>query len=94
MPKRKCTFNDDLQAKYPMFQKRDDDNYSVYCGSCKSNFSIANKGKADWIWIGLYLDTEKHQRCIRDAASSSKVSSFFVPKFTKLMTKFPLLKEL
>lgn len=62
-----------------MLQKKDE--HTAYCPTCDVSFSLASKGKSD---IDQHLNSEKHRRRVRDSASSSKVPSFFAPKFTKL----------
>lgn len=81
MPKRKCHFNDELQKKFPMFKAAKIGN-EVFCPTCNSTFSIANKGKSD---LEQHLNTQKHQQKIRAAggAGCSKVTDFFVERFSK-----------
>lgn len=73
MPKRKCTFNDELQKKYPMFKKGKND-WDVECLICSSNISIANKGISD---ITDHLNTQKHKSNSKNQASTSSITTFF-----------------
>lgn len=73
MPKRKCTFNDELQKKYPMFKKGKND-WDVECLICSSNISIANKGISD---INDHLNTQKHKSNSKNQASTSSITTFF-----------------
>lgn len=73
MPKRKCTFNSDLQNKYPML-KRGKHDWEVVCTICSTNISIANKGVSD---INDHLNTQKHKSNSKGQASSSNISTFF-----------------
>lgn len=79
MPKRKCVFNPALQAEFSQI-KSTESNEIVFCKVCNSNFSIGNKGRSD---IVQHLSSQKHNKAIRSASGSSKVSDFLVPKFTK-----------
>lgn len=82
MPKRKCTFNEDLQKNYPMFkQKNVNERHIVFCPSCNSSFSVANKGKTD---LDQHLQTEKHKYNIQSGSSCKKVTEFLIPKHSKL----------
>lgn len=56
MPKRKCTFNDELQKRFPIFKKWKD--WEVFCTICDSKFSVANKGVTD---INEHIATLKHK---------------------------------
>ncbi|CAH1163556.1 unnamed protein product [Phaedon cochleariae] len=82
-PRRTCKFNKELQLKYPMFKptKTDADNSDVHCPTCKSIFSIANKGKCD---LDQHLNTMKHKKNIREAEVNNKVTDFLVPKYTNI----------
>lgn len=68
MPKRKCTFNDELQKKFPMFKKGKFD-WEVLCTICDSKISIANKGVTD---INEHIATLKHKMRFRSQAGTSK----------------------
>lgn len=73
MPKRKCTFNSELQNKYPML-KRGKYDWEVLCTICSTNISIANKGVSD---INDHLNTQKHKTNSKGQASSSNITTFF-----------------
>lgn len=68
MPKRKCTFNDELQKKFPVFKKEKFD-WEVLCTICDSKISIANKGVTD---INEHIATLKHKMRFRSQAGTLK----------------------
>lgn len=73
MPKRKCTFNESLQAKYP-FIKQVNTPSGVRCEKCRTEFSVSHSGAGD---IEQHLKSEKHKTADRAAASSSSMLNFF-----------------
>lgn len=73
MPKRKCTFNDNLKAKYP-FIKQTNTPSNVRCEKCRTEFSVSHSGAGD---IEHHLKSEKHKNADRAAASSSSMLNFF-----------------
>lgn len=72
-PKRKCTFNCQLQTEYP-FIKKTCVEWEVRCNKCASTFSIAHGGRSD---ITSHIATDKHKRADNAAASTSLASKFF-----------------
>jgi hypothetical protein len=66
MPKRKCSFNDKLQTKYPFLKQRSGPS-DVTCEKCRTDFSVAHGGAGD---IEKYLRSEKHKLSDHAAASS------------------------
>jgi len=84
MPKRKCTFNVNLQAKYP-FIKQTNTPSDVRCEKCRTEFSVSHSGASD---IEQHLKSEKHKNADRAAASSSSMLTFFKKSDT------PTLKDL
>lgn len=81
--KRKCTFTDDLKTKYPCFDTGRDE-YESKCLICKDYVKICYRGAGD---IERHLQTEKHKKALRSVASTSKVETFFPPKFTPIDKK-------
>lgn len=74
MPKRKCTFNVSLQAKYP-FIKQVNTPSDVRCEKCRTEFSVSHhSGGGD---IEQHLKSEKHKNAEIAAASSSSMLNFF-----------------
>ncbi|GFQ98893.1 uncharacterized protein TNCT_430231 [Trichonephila clavata] len=73
MPKRKCSFNVSLQAKYP-FIKQINTPSDVRCETCRTEFSVSHSGAGD---IEQHLKSEKHKNADRAAASSSSMLNFF-----------------
>ncbi|XP_047036755.1 protein FAM200B-like [Helicoverpa armigera] len=73
MPKRKCSFNVSLQAKYP-FIKQINTPSDVRCEKCRTEFSVAHSGGGD---IEQHLKSDKHKNADRAAASSSTMLNFF-----------------
>jgi len=73
MPKRKCSFNDKLQTKYP-FVKQKRDPSDVTCEKCRTDFSVEHGGSGD---IEKHLRSEKHKLSDHAAASSSSMLNFF-----------------
>lgn len=76
MPKRKCTFNEELQKKFPLFKKGKFD-WEILCTICNSNISIANKGVTD---INEHIATLKHKTRFQSQAGSSKVMETYITK--------------
>ena len=73
MPKRKCTFNVNLQTKYP-FIKQTISSSDVRCDKCRTEFSVSHGGNSD---IEQHLKSEKHKNADWAAASSSSMLTFF-----------------
>lgn len=73
MPKRKCTFNINLQAKYPFIKQTNTPSY-VRCVKCRTEFSVSHSGASD---IEQHLKSEKHKNADRAAVSSSSMLTFF-----------------
>ncbi|XP_055904720.1 uncharacterized protein LOC129940426 [Eupeodes corollae] len=74
MPRRKCTFNEDLRAKFTSFKKGKYD-WEVCCSICNCTISIANKGRRD---IEDHVKSEKHSKNLRASTSSAALDSFVV----------------
>lgn len=72
MPKRKCTFNDDLQKKFPTFRKVKFQ-WEVLCTICDTKISIANKGATDII---DHSNTMKHKTKISCQAGTSSMDTY------------------
>ena len=68
MPKRKCTFTNDLKRAYPYLKETVDDKDNVRCNHCMAVFSISHSGRSD---IDKHSLTQKHKSSIEAAASSS-----------------------
>ena len=73
MPLKKCEFTDELKREFPYL--KDTGKGNVQCNCCGSVFSIAHGGRADVI---NYLGRKKHKVSVEAAASSSRVTSFFL----------------
>ncbi|GFR11159.1 uncharacterized protein TNCT_543551 [Trichonephila clavata] len=73
MPKRKCSFNVSLQAKYP-FIKQINTPSNVRCEKCRRQFSVSHGGAGV---IEQHLKSGKHKKGDRAAASSSSMLNFF-----------------
>lgn len=73
MPKRKCTFNEELKKKFP-FMKLGNTDWIVNCTLCNSTISIANKGVQD---INSHLETQKHKKGFTSQDCSKKIDTFF-----------------
>lgn len=73
MPKRKCTFNINLQTKYPFIKQRNTPS-DVRCEKCRTEFSVSHGGASD---IEQHLKSEKHKNANLTAASSSSMLNFF-----------------
>lgn len=58
MPKRKCTFNNKLQTKYPFVKQRNDPS-DVTCEKCRTDFSVAHMVVASD--VEKHLRSEKHK---------------------------------
>ncbi|XP_055906088.1 uncharacterized protein LOC129941473 [Eupeodes corollae] len=74
MPRRKCTFNEDLRTKFTSFKKGKYD-WEVCCSICNCTISIANKGRRD---IEDHVKSEKHSKNLRASTSSAALDSFVV----------------
>lgn len=73
MSKRKCKFTEVLRAKYPCFvQGRDE--FDAKCSICDCHVDVSNKGT---MALERHVATEKHNKMIRAAGSSSKVTNYF-----------------
>lgn len=72
MPKRKCTFNTELEDKYRFIRKTISES-DVRCEKCGTNFSIAHGGGYD---INKHLNSAKH-KSFENSASSSRVMTHF-----------------
>lgn len=68
MPKHKCTFNDELQKKFPIFKKGKFD-WEILCTICDSKISIANKDVTN---INEHIVTLKHKMRFRSQTKTSK----------------------
>jgi len=73
MPKRSCTFNNELQNEYPFFKKVFNQVDRVKC-SCGSEFSVSHGGRAD---IKDHLKSSRHKNSLLVSAGSSKLTSYF-----------------
>lgn len=83
MSKRKCTFNQELQSKFKVFiTKPDLFKHEAFCTICEVKVSIANKGRYD---LEQHIGSKKHT--MRNGETSTKITSTFIPKFTKLDDK-------
>lgn len=78
--KRNCTFNDELQKKYP-FLKRCSSKSEAFCTICSTNISLANKGRYD---LEQHFKTQKHKSTIQSGSTSNSLTKFLTTRFTKL----------
>ncbi|XP_043996833.1 uncharacterized protein LOC122844979 isoform X3 [Gambusia affinis] len=78
MPKRKCTFTEELKKRFPCFRQGRDP-YEAECLMCKvgTYVSVANKGAND---LQAHVNSAKHAKAARGESSSAKVTDFFVTK--------------
>ena len=84
MPKRKCTFNTELQKKFLMFKKEKFD-WEVLCTICDSKILIANKGVTD---INDHIATLKHKMRFQSQAGTSRsVMETYIPIQHRLLQK-------
>lgn len=74
MPKRVCTFNDNLQSKFPFLKTVSKQDDRVKCEQCGSEFSVAHGGQSD---INDHINSKKHKKSLEGLAGSSKISNFF-----------------
>lgn len=72
MPKRKCTFTEEIVKKYPSFRKAKLPT-EAHCTVCQKTISIANKGKGD---IEEHVSTMKHQRALKSVSSSTRIDTY------------------
>ena len=81
MAKRKCKFTDEMQAKYPFFNKGRNE-WEAECLVCKPRtyISVSYKGAAD---LKSHLISSKHSKAIREASASTKVTSYFATTGSK-----------
>jgi hypothetical protein len=73
MPKRSCTFNNELQNEYPFLKNVLNQVDRVKC-SCGSEFSVSHGGRAD---IKDHLKSSTHKNSLLVSAGSSKLTSYF-----------------
>lgn len=74
MPKRKCSFNSNLQSKYPFIKVRSEISSSeVRCEKCRTDFSVHHSGAGD---IEKHIKSEKHRLSDQAAAPSSSTFTF------------------
>ncbi|XP_044741892.1 uncharacterized protein LOC123302864 [Chrysoperla carnea] len=71
MPKRKCSFNVNLQAKYP-FIKQSNTPSDVRCEKCRTEFSVSHSGAGD---IEQHLKSEKHKNADRPSSKDLDVAA-------------------
>uniref|UniRef100_H3A4G4 Uncharacterized protein n=1 Tax=Latimeria chalumnae TaxID=7897 RepID=H3A4G4_LATCH len=74
MPKRKCSFNIELQNKFPFKRKTD---FDVQCLHCDSTFSISHGG---WSDISDHIKTVKHKKDVVARSSSNLITLFTMKK--------------
>ena len=72
MPRRKCTFNEELKKNFPSF-KKGKYAWEVSCSICNGTLSIANKGKSD---IEEHIRSSKHSTNLRASTSSATLNSY------------------
>lgn len=76
MPKRKCSFNEDLQKRFPSFKRGKSDS-EVTCLICESSISIASRGAID---IEEHQKTAKHKKRLQSQGGTSRILDTFVKK--------------
>lgn len=74
MPKRKCTYSDEIFRLYPSFKKGKTTS-EVICIVCNSSISIAHKGKLD---IETHIKKDKHKQMLKAQAGTSAGLQNFV----------------
>jgi hypothetical protein len=82
MPKRKCTFNDDLQKEFAFLRKTKLDS-EVNCTQCNVTFSVSHGGRSD---IKNHMKSGRHKKAVESLAS--KGSYFTVGPTLELLLKF------
>ena len=82
MSKRKTSFNNDLQEKYPAFRKGSDE-YEAECMVCGygTYVSVKNKGVGD---LEAHITTNNHKNALRGGEISSKISNIFIQDGSKI----------
>ncbi|XP_068779569.1 uncharacterized protein [Struthio camelus] len=77
MPKRKCKFTEELQAKYPCFRVGRE-RWEAECLVCQEGtyVSVANKGSLD---LEAHVQSMKHKRNVLGGGSAAKLASCFLP---------------
>lgn len=71
----KCVFNTDLAKKYPFLRKDLRKSASdVKCDMCRSEFNIANKGRAA---IEQHILTKQHQNAMESVSKTNTVKTMF-----------------
>lgn len=73
-PKRKCSFNATLRAKYPCFSIVGNNDSKIRCQKCGSVITMAS-GSFD---IEKHLRSDKHQNAIRSSLSNKNISDFCI----------------
>ncbi|BFZ10928.1 hypothetical protein BsWGS_13967 [Bradybaena similaris] len=81
--KRKCKLSNAMNNKFPCFVEGRNEN-EVKCKICDSYLSVANKGATD---LEHHVDSERHRKLIKVSASANKLTSFFQPKYSKVLLK-------
>lgn len=76
MPKRKCSFSEEMRKKYPCFRPGRD-TFEAECTVCKAGtyVSVANKGSSN---LRAHIETTKHKTAVRGETSSAKLTEYFV----------------
>lgn len=77
VPKRKCKFTDELQAKYPCFRVGRE-RWEAECLVCQEGtyVSVAHKGSLD---LEVHVQPMKHKRNVLGDASMAKLLGCFLP---------------
>ena len=71
--KRKCTFNSELQAGYPLFKKVHERKNRVKCTHCFSEFFISHGGRSD---IKDHTKSVKHKANLQVVAKNVRLDNF------------------
>ncbi|XP_029367661.1 uncharacterized protein LOC115049526 [Echeneis naucrates] len=73
MPRRKCTFTDELRKKFPVYRPGRDV-WEAECTVCKAGtyVSVSSKGAGD---LTAHMDTEKHKKAVREVGCQAKRSA-------------------
>ncbi|CAB1446954.1 unnamed protein product [Pleuronectes platessa] len=78
MPKRKCSFTDELLKSFPAFRPGRD-KWEALCTVCKAGtyVSVSNGGARD---LKIHLDTEKHKTAVRGEGQATYHDLFWVAR--------------
>lgn len=71
--RRRCVFNQTLQADYKYIKVTKSES-NVHCETCNADFNISHSGRGD---IEHHIKSGKHQNALKASSSSRPMTSFF-----------------